>query len=130
MPPKKHKTDESILQCQCVAWFRWQYPKLDKLLIAIPNGAMLHGTEKQRAIQANRLQSEGAVWGAADLFLSIPSGDLSGFWIEMKTPKGRQSDRQKAFEIAVTEKGYGYAMPRSFEEFQVIVKSYLETGKY
>ena len=91
---------------------------------------MLHGDARQRAMRWGILEREGAVPGVADLFLSVPSGDLAGLYIEMKTPKGRQSDNQKAFEADVIAQGYGYAMPRTFEDFQRIVKSYFETGKY
>lgn len=121
---------ESNLQQHCVAWFRWQYPKLYRLLFSSTNGAMLAGDSCQRAMRWARLEKEGAVSGVADLFLSVPSGDLSGLYIEMKTPKGRQSEKQKAFERDVLEKGYGYAMPRTENEFQRIVKQYLKDGTY
>lgn len=121
---------ESILQTQCVAWFRWQYPQFRKLLIAIPNGARLHGDAKQRAMQWARLEKEGAVKGAADLFFAVPSGDYAGLFIEMKTPAGRQSPDQKEFEKAVLDAGFGYAMPRTFEQFQYTIKTYLAHGQY
>lgn len=126
--PQKH--DESALQTACVRWFRFSYPKLALLLFSIPNGAKLHGDAVARAKQWQRLVGEGAVAGAADLFLAIPSGDYSGLFIEMKTKKGRQSDIQKAFEVAVVENGFGYAVPRSFEEFEKLILSYLKTGEY
>ena len=122
--------DESTLQCQCVAWFRWQYPKKRRLLFAIPNGAFLQGDAKKRAMRWAILQKEGANPGTADLFLSIPRGEFAGLYIEMKTPNGRQSKDQAAFEQEVMEEGYGYAMPRTFEEFQRVVNQYLKTGKY
>lgn len=121
---------ESILQTQCVAWFRWQYPQFRKLLIAIPNGARLHGDAKQRAMQWARLEKEGAVKGAADLLFAVPSGDFAGLFIEMKTPKGRQSPDQKEFERDVLDSGFGYAMPRTFEQFQITIKRYLSDGNY
>lgn len=81
-------------------------------------------------MQWNKLVKEGAVKGAADLFLAVPSGDLAGLFIEMKTERGRQSPEQEAFEARVLKEGYGYAMPRSEEEFQRVIKLYLETGTY
>ncbi len=62
--------------------------------------------------------------------MAIPSGDLAGLFIEMKTKQGRQSDTQAAFEAGVVAAGYGYAMPRSMDEFIRIVKQYLEKGVY
>jgi hypothetical protein len=124
----KKKNEESILQSQCVRWFRLQYPKL--VLLAIPNGAKLFGDTKQRAMQWNRLESEGAMVGAADLCLFVPSGVYGALFIEMKTPKGKQSENQKTFESKVVAAGYAYAVPKTFEEFTRIVKSYIETGEF
>lgn len=83
-----------------------------------------------RAIQWRRLEREGAVKGAADLFLSVPSGELSGLYIEMKTTKGKQSPAQEAFERRVIAMGYGYAMPRTEEQFQQLITQYLANGTY
>lgn len=123
---------EHNLQSQCVKWFRLQYPKLRLLLFAIPNGAVLHGTPDQRKRQGAKLKREGATPGAADLFLSVPSGDFPGLYIEMKTTSktSKQSAAQKEFESAVVGQGYGYAMPRQFDEFRSVVNNYLEKGEY
>jgi hypothetical protein len=124
------KHEEHDLQCACVRWFRTQHPKKARLLFAIPNGAKLSGSPLQRAKAWKRLEAEGAVSGAADLFLAIPSGDLAGLFIEMKTQRGRQSEKQAAFESAVIASGYGYAMPRTIENFMQIIASYLKNGVY
>ena len=123
---KRRNNREHELQKACVKLFRYQYPRLKKMLFAIPNGANLQGG----AMEWNKLLAEGAVPGAADLFLSVPSGDLAGLYIEMKTPKGRQSLEQLEFEQEVLEQGYGYCTPRSSREFERAVKMYLETGYY
>lgn len=127
---RKKQQSESKLQTACVKWFRSEYPKYRRLLYAIPNGVRLHGTEKERMITWNRLEKEGAVAGAADLFLSVPSHGTPGLYIEMKTPKGRQSKKQELFERDVVGVGYGYAIPRSEKEFRQVVRMYLETGEY
>ena len=129
-PKRRNRHAESEIQQQIVAWFRAQYPTKRRLLFAIINGAVLSGDKTQRARQWARLEREGANPGTADLFLSVPSGDYAGLYIETKTRAGRQSADQKAFEAAVTAAGYGYAIPRSLEDWQRIVKSYFETGKY
>ena len=126
----KMKHREHDLQTACVRLFRMKWPKYAGLLFAIPNGAKLAGTPWQRAKAWKRFEAEGALPGAADLFLAIPSGDLAGLFIEMKTKQGRQSDTQAAFEAAVIEAGYGYVVPRSLESFINIVKQYLEKGVY
>ncbi len=118
---------ESQLQAACVYWFRLQYQKLT--LFAIPNGAWLQGKDKaKRARQWAKLKKEGAMSGVADLFLAQPSGDLAGLWIEMKVGGNKQTKTQKSFEGKMTAAGYGYAVVRTFEQFQNTVRQYLETG--
>lgn len=117
---------EHDLQAACVRWFRSQYPKFANLLIAVPNGAALLNGAKGWA----RLQREGAVKGASDLILLMPSGDFGYLCIEMKTPKGKQSRNQCLFEQSVLGGGGGYAMPRSLEEFMRVVNSYIRRGVY
>lgn len=129
---RKHATKESQLQAQCVAWFRMTYPAYQRLLFAIPNGARLYGNATQRAIQWRKLAQEGAVKGAADLLLAIPSGDYGGLFIEMKTTAkhSRQSEDQAQFEKDAVAHGFGYAMPRTVDEFMRVVINYLEKGEY
>lgn len=129
-PRKKRSNEESDTQKACVSWFRMQYPKFRMLLFAIPNGAVLKGNAKQRGIQMNRMKNEGLVPGVADLFLSVPSGELSGLYIEMKTRKGNQSPNQKIFELSVIKAGYGYVLARSLDQFMEVVRKYLEHGDY
>ena len=134
------KQEEHQLQSACVTWFRLQYRQKARLLFSIPNGATLAPAsgpkinhlpvDVRRAMAWNKLEAEGAVPGAADLFLAIPSGDLCGLFIEMKTPTGDQSKTQERFEADVLAEGYGYAMPRSIEEFMRVVRRYLEEGVY
>lgn len=119
------KKSEEQIQCECVAWFRRAYPTKRMLLFSSLNGLKLAGGAKQGA----RLKRAGMTAGVADLFLSIPSGDLAGLYIEMKTPKGRQQPNQKEFEQAVLKEGYGYVIPRSLKEFKRLVKTYLEEGE-
>lgn len=124
----KHR--EHDLQSACVRLFRMKWPKYSGLLFAIPNGAKLAGTPLQRAKAWKRLEAEGARPGVADLFLAVPSGELAGLFIEMKTETGRQSTEQREFEADAVGAGYGYAVPRSVEQFAQIVESYLNTGIY
>jgi len=122
------KQTEHSIQASCVRWFRLQYPKL--LLVSIPNGAKLYGAAKTRAQLWRKFEREGAIPGAADLLLATPSADLGGLFIEIKTPQGKQSDRQKLFEKMALESGFGYAIARSFDEFRAVVVEYLKSGNY
>lgn len=125
------RTTEHDLQTSCVTWFRNKYRQLAAHLFAIPNGADLGGHDRiARARRWQKLEREGAMPGVADLFLAVPSGNLSGLWIEMKTARGKQSQVQRQFEMNMVRAGYGYAMPKSREEFQQVVERYLTTGEY
>ena len=124
--PKRKGSPEHQLQVSCVKWFRTQYPQLAMLLLSIPNGAKLSNGAKAW----KRLEAEGAVAGAPDLLLLVPSGDYGYLCLEMKTPKGRQSKTQKAYEAAVVAKGGAYCIPRTLDQFQTIVRSYLERGEF
>jgi hypothetical protein len=137
---KKATRPEYAEQAALVRWFRLQYPHLRRLLIANLNGAKLapvtgrafaHLSEvARRGIAWSRLEEQGAVKGAADLFLSIPSGIYAGLYIEMKTEVGVQSPEQKTFEADVVANGFGYCVPKGFDEAKRVVLSYLETGEY
>lgn len=138
--PKNNTRPEYAEQKEVVAWWRLQYPQRALLLIANLNGAKLapvagrafaHLPEAvRRGIAWKRLEEQGAVKGAADLFLSIPSGDYAGLYIEMKTERGKQSPEQAEFEKAVIEQGYGYCVPKGAKAAIDCIISYLETGSY
>ena len=123
---------EHQLQKQCVKWFKLQYPKMKMLLFAVPNGAVLAGNDLQRIKQWNRLKAEGATKGVSDLILLVSSGDYSGLCIEMKTiaNHSKQTKEQKEFEMAVIPQGFGYVVPKTFDEFRKVVGDYLEKGEY
>lgn len=132
---------EHQIQAQCVRWFALQYPRLNQLLFAIPNG----GHRNKAA--AGKAKAEGAKKGVADLFLSVPKHPSSirmtitdkgqkfephpnaynGLYIEMKTPKGRQSPEQLQFQVEVEKFGFQYTICRSLLDFQDTIQNYLES---
>ena len=118
---RRHPTDEEHrIQCACVRWFNVQYPKLHGRLFAVPNGG------RRDATTAAKLKAEGVVPGVADLVLLISNRDYGALLIEMKTPKGRQSDSQKKWEMAVCANAeYKYVVCRSLDDFIREVDSYL-----
>lgn len=111
--------EESNLQIHCVRWFGYAHPKYRGLLCAIPNG----GARDQ--ITGAILKAEGVVAGVADLILFVPNGSHPYLCIEMKTPKGRQSDAQKKWQKAVESVGAKYVICRSLDEFISQVNDYL-----
>jgi len=71
------------------------------------------------------MKGEGVLAGVADLFLMRANSEFHGMWIEMKTPKGRQSDSQKSFEQTAKHQNYEYKIARNMEEFQFAINDYL-----
>lgn len=118
----KPRDIEHRIQVSCVRWFRYAYPSYARLLFAIPNG----GDRDIRVAQ--RLKAEGVVAGVADLFLAIGTEVCHGMFIEMKTPQGRQSEKQKEFQRVVEEEGYMYIVCRSLDEFREIVDAYMSSA--
>lgn len=117
---------ESDLQQSCVKWFEYQYPKLSKLLIAIPNGMHLSGTPLQRAIKMKRAKAEGLKPGTPDLLLAVTSTAYCGLWVEMKTDKGKLSINQNDMIDLLIKQGYKVEVCRSFNEFEKIIVGYLK----
>jgi hypothetical protein len=96
---------ESRIQQECVQWFRNRciVEGLPYLLLSIPN-------DNQKF-----LKGTGLLKGASDLIMVV---EKNVFWIEMKTPTGRQSPEQKNFELSVNQLGFDYLLFRSLEQFQ------------
>ena len=111
--------EESQIQRACVRWFNLQHRDLEGLLFAVPNGG------RRGKIEAGIMKAEGVYAGVADLLLLVPSGEMHGLAIEMKTEKGQQSASQKSWEKKVTARGYGYAVCRGVEEFISLIDGYL-----
>lgn len=57
----------------------------------------------------------GLLPGASDLIVLHNS---KIWFVEVKNDKGRQSDKQRAFEQRVTALGYRYVLVRSLDEFK------------
>lgn len=99
--------EEHMIQSYCVKWFRYKYPSL--LILAIPNGGARDGRT------GAMLKQEGVCAGAADLLILLKDGQY--VFVEMKTSKGVQSDRQKLFEWKVGTLGGRYYVCRSTDDF-------------
>ena len=64
---------ESQEQITVVRWFDLSHRDLKGRLIAVPNGAHLAGSGKQRAAKMARMKAEGLRPGFPDLFLPVPA---------------------------------------------------------
>lgn len=120
---KKPHDDEHRLQVACVRWFKYQYPSIAYALFAVPNGG------RRDVTTGAKLKAEGALAGVSDLILLKSNDKYGALLIEMKTPKGKQSQYQKQWEKDITKHNeYKYIVCHSFEEFQKGVNEYLSTA--
>ena len=110
---------ESQIQHDCLVWFRLQYPKLVRMLFAVPNGG------KRDAKTGARMKYEGSVRGVSDLILLVPKKGFSALCIEMKRPKGKQSEEQIRWQREAEKFRNKYVVCHSLTEFMNEVNSYL-----
>lgn len=119
---------ESKIQHICVCWFRLTFPKVARLLFAVPNGGWRGGRAGATMVY------EGQVKGVADLILLYPSGGKSALCIEMKVPKsgkrqaGTQSEEQEVWQRLVESYGSVYVVCHGLMEFIRSVCAYLKTN--
>lgn len=109
---------ESEIQISCVRLFRLFYPAY--LIFSVPNGGARNSRE------AAILSAEGVVPGVADLIV-VADGKI--LFVEMKSPKGRQSAYQKVFQKNVERLGFSYVVCHSVHEFHAAIRSWLKDGK-
>ena len=110
---------ESQIQRNIVKWFRLKYPRY--IISAIPNGGA------RQAREAAILKQEGVLAGFADLILIA---DNSVLFVEVKTEKGRQSERQKDFQKRVNLLGFEYIIVRSLNDFISSTEKWLKSRLY
>lgn len=113
------KGREASLQEACVLWFSLEYPEYRGLLFHVPNGG------SRNAFEARNLKAQGVVPGVADLLLLLPRKGFGCLCIEMKAPKGRQSEYQREWEEKASRHGNLYKVCRSIDEFMAIINDYL-----
>ncbi|MCQ1546755.1 VRR-NUC domain-containing protein [Bacteroides clarus] len=119
---KKKQTapqSESQIQHSCLTWFRLQYPSLSFMLFAVPNG------ELRNIVVATKLKRQGVLRGVSDLILLVPKKGFASLCIEMKTPKGRQSEEQIKWQREAEKYRNKYVVCHSLPEFMNEVNSYL-----
>ena len=118
---KPPSNEEHQIQCACVRWFAYQHPQLNGRLFAVPNGG------KRSRKTASEMKAEGVVSGVSDLVLLKSNRDYGALLIEMKTPKGSQTDTQKKWQQTITANGeYKYVVCRSLDDFMREVNDYLK----
>lgn len=107
---------EARLQQECYMWHYNEYPMQRGLFFRIKN-------EGLNNISGARDKAMGLVAGVADMCLLLPNGRAC--FIEFKSDKGRQSDKQKHFESIVKMRGCEYFVVNSKEKFIFICQEVL-----
>lgn len=110
-------TKEDTIQQACYIGFWNTYPKLRKLLFAVPNGG--HRTAREAVIFKNT----GVVAGVSDMILLY---DKRAYCFELKTEKGTQSDKQKEWESIVIKQGIPYTIIRNKEQFMIELEKIID----
>lgn len=113
--------EEEMIQIYYVNWFKNNYPELAEDIHHFAN------ERKCSVYEGVKLKRMGVLAGVYDIFIAIPRFDLGygGCWIELKTKKGRLSEKQIAFGLRKNERGYKTALARSLEEAQIVTMGYL-----
>ena len=116
-PPYKYI--ERMNQCAFVLWFKYKYPDYRRLISAY----RVTATSKRKGGQA---KEEGLLAGYPDIFISIPTKENHGLYIEFKAiyedgKKGRLSAEQKLVHADLVMMGYAVRVCYSSEEAQRVV---------
>lgn len=111
---------EDRLQIGCVRWFSLAYSRYARLLHHSPNGG------SRNVVEAAKFKQMGVRAGYPDLSLLIPRQGYHALFIEMKTPKGRQSENQKEYQAELESQGYKYVICRSVQDFINEIEEYMK----
>ena len=103
---------EAAIQAEIVRWYNNTYC----LVHHNPRGLIFHVPNQNQY----KLIGIGVLAGVSDLIVILPTGRL--IFVEVKDDNGKQSDKQRAFELRVDALGYTYAIVRSLEEFKEVIK--------
>ena len=106
------KNEEYNLQKKCVQWFNYQYPKQQGLLY-------MNFNNPKNKINGALMKAAGMVAGVSDLTY-LHKGQA--YFIELKTPQGRMSEKQKLWESQVTGALFPYSVVREFSDFVGLIK--------
>jgi len=102
---------EDKIQQQIFLYFSQNYPT--GLIFAVPNGG------SRNIIEAKRLKNTGVLAGVSDLILIMPNSKI--LFVEVKMPKGKQSEKQIKFQRKITNLKHTYAIVKSLSDFKELL---------
>lgn len=114
---------ESEHQRKIMQWSRQsavlkRYPELS-LLYHIPNGG------RRDPIEARHLKEQGVKPGVPDLHLPVARKGYHGLYIELKTEKGRATNKQKQWLSELVKQGYYAVVCHGWQDAQAVLMWYL-----
>lgn len=112
---------EDRLQMACKRWFDLQYPQFRLLLHHSPNEGKLWMRDRDGA----KRKAMGVRAGFPDFIFLHPNRNCAYLAIELKSPKGRQTENQRQYQQAVEGAGGKYVVVRSFDEFVLTIREYM-----
>lgn len=115
------RQNEHEMQAALFQWWRWKTNEpLRSLMFAIPNGGA------RSRITGARLKAEGVRAGVPDILLAYPVKPFHGLFIELKTRKGRLSEKQLRMLFGLYMAGYLGVVCRSLDKAQEVIINYLK----
>lgn len=112
---------ESAEQKAFFCWLRMmqaqRWPNL--VCFAVPNGGA------RNPATGARMKQEGVLAGVPDIFLAKSACGKHGMFIEMKTKRGRVSERQRDLFPLLESAGYAVVVARGWKEAADAVELYL-----
>lgn len=115
-PSRKNKSPEHDIQVAIVGLLESIEPK--PLYSATVGGVRL-------AIHtAKKMKEAGYSKGVPDMLIFEPRGEYLGLAIEVKTEKGRASDEQKNWQMALNNKGWRAEICKGFDECADVIYEY------
>lgn len=113
---------EDRLQIGCKYWFDCQYPQWKLLLHHSPNEGKLMQHDRAGA----KRKAMGMRAGFPDFIFLKPNKFYAYLAVELKSAKGRQTEKQKAYEAMVEQNGGKYVVCRSLEAFMATMNDYIK----
>ena len=116
----KIKLSERQEQEIVIKWISMQHPWLLNHTIYIVN------EKKCSAFVGAKLNKQGRLAGASDLFIAWPTINYCGLFIEMKSLTGYATKIQKEFIMRMVEVGYYGCVCRGADEAIETIKAYFD----
>lgn len=109
-------------QCALIKWCEIKGAPFNKIF-AVPNGG------KRNRATAGKLKAEGVRAGIPDLMLPWASRGFNGLFIELKTEKGRVTDKQAERIEQLNNDGYLAVVCHGWEAAKSVMEHYIGEPK-